>query len=189
MRARAAGRGRAEGGGGVWSSVLAGRWGDAARPLRPAVRSGTATGVQGCGRLHRPVDGVIGVVWLPVPRCVTAAWTRRAVCAALGRHRTPDFPGAPMIRWTGFVIAHRKRIVAAWLVLFVLGGYGAANPGGLLSNRFRVPGLGPREGPEPHQGPRGRPLRRFVHARRARRRLARRPRGRRRRGDPRRALR
>jgi len=45
-----------------------------------------------------------------------------------------------MIRWTGFVIAHRKRIVAAWLVLFVLGGVAAANLGGLLSNRFSVPG-------------------------------------------------
>src|SRR6185369_8497910 len=49
-------------------------------------------------------------------------------------------PGAPMIRWTGFVIAHRKRIVAAWLVLFVLGAVAAANLGGLLSNRFSVPG-------------------------------------------------
>src|SRR4051812_5421403 len=45
-----------------------------------------------------------------------------------------------MIRWTGFVIAHRKRIVAAWIVLFLLGGYAAANVGDLLSNRFSVPG-------------------------------------------------
>src|SRR4051794_5751780 len=45
-----------------------------------------------------------------------------------------------MIRWTGFVIAHRKRIVACWLLLFALGGWAAANLGGLLSNRFRVPG-------------------------------------------------
>ena len=45
-----------------------------------------------------------------------------------------------MIRLTGFVIAHRKRIVACWLVLFALGGYAAANLGGLLSNRFSVPG-------------------------------------------------
>src|SRR4051794_30284706 len=45
-----------------------------------------------------------------------------------------------MIRWTGFVIAHRRRIVAVWLVLFALGGYAAANLGGLLSNRFSVPG-------------------------------------------------
>jgi RND superfamily putative drug exporter len=45
-----------------------------------------------------------------------------------------------MIRWTGFVIAHRRQILAGWLVLFALGGYGAAHLGGLLSNRFSVPG-------------------------------------------------
>jgi uncharacterized membrane protein YdfJ with MMPL/SSD domain len=45
-----------------------------------------------------------------------------------------------MIRWTGFVIAHRKRILAVWMLLFVLGGIGAANLGGLLTNRFSVPG-------------------------------------------------
>src|SRR3954453_19556998 len=46
----------------------------------------------------------------------------------------------PMIRWTGFVIAHRKRIVACWVVLFVLGGWAAANLGGLPSTRFSVQG-------------------------------------------------
>src|SRR3954467_768961 len=45
-----------------------------------------------------------------------------------------------MIGWPRFVIAHRKRIVAAWLVLFALGGYAAGHLGGLLSNRFSVPG-------------------------------------------------
>ncbi len=45
-----------------------------------------------------------------------------------------------MPRWTDFVIAHRWRIVAVWIVLFVLGGFAAANLGGLLSNRFSVPG-------------------------------------------------
>ena len=45
-----------------------------------------------------------------------------------------------MRAWTGWVIAHRGRIVAVWLVLFVVGGLGAANLGGLLSNRFSVPG-------------------------------------------------
>ena len=45
-----------------------------------------------------------------------------------------------MTRWTDFVVAHRVRILALWLVLFVLGGLGAANLGGLLSNRFSVPG-------------------------------------------------
>jgi RND superfamily putative drug exporter len=45
-----------------------------------------------------------------------------------------------MARWTDFVVAHRGRIIALWLVLFVLGGVAAANLGGLLSNRFSVPG-------------------------------------------------
>jgi RND superfamily putative drug exporter len=45
-----------------------------------------------------------------------------------------------MTRWTSFVIAHRKRILLAWLVLFLLGGFAAANLGGLLTNRFSVPG-------------------------------------------------
>jgi hypothetical protein len=45
-----------------------------------------------------------------------------------------------MARWTDFVIAHRGRIIALWLVVFVLGGVAAANLGGLLSNRFSVPG-------------------------------------------------
>jgi RND superfamily putative drug exporter len=45
-----------------------------------------------------------------------------------------------MNRWVDTVIAHRKRILAAWVVLFLLGGAAAANLGGLLSNRFSVPG-------------------------------------------------
>src|SRR3954465_3426351 len=52
----------------------------------------------------------------------------------------PHSGGSSMIRWPGFVIAHRRRIVAVWLVLFVLGGIAAANVGDLLSNRFSVPG-------------------------------------------------
>ncbi len=45
-----------------------------------------------------------------------------------------------MEAWTRRVIRHRKKVIAAWLVLLVLGGYGAANVGKLLSNRFSVPG-------------------------------------------------
>jgi putative drug exporter of the RND superfamily len=45
-----------------------------------------------------------------------------------------------MARWTDFVIAHRGRIIATWFVVFLLGGFAAANLGGLLSNRFSVPG-------------------------------------------------
>ena len=37
-----------------------------------------------------------------------------------------------MARWVDTVIAHRKRILAAWVVLFLLGGAAAANLGGLL---------------------------------------------------------
>jgi RND superfamily putative drug exporter len=42
--------------------------------------------------------------------------------------------------WTRRVIRHRRIILAAWVVLFVFGAYGAANLGKLLSNRFSVPG-------------------------------------------------
>ncbi len=45
-----------------------------------------------------------------------------------------------MDAWTRRIIHHRKKVLAAWLVLFVIGGYGAANVGKLLSNRFSVPG-------------------------------------------------
>ena len=45
-----------------------------------------------------------------------------------------------MERWTRAVIANRKKVLAAWLVLFVLGGYGASHLGDLLTNRFSVPG-------------------------------------------------
>jgi trehalose monomycolate/heme transporter len=43
-------------------------------------------------------------------------------------------------RWTRAVIGNRKKVIACWLVLFFLGGYGASHLGDLLSNRFRVPG-------------------------------------------------
>jgi RND superfamily putative drug exporter len=45
-----------------------------------------------------------------------------------------------MIAWTRFVIRHRRAVLGGWLVVFVLGVAGAANLGGLLSNRFSVPG-------------------------------------------------
>jgi uncharacterized membrane protein YdfJ with MMPL/SSD domain len=53
-----------------------------------------------------------------------------------------------MIRWTTFVIAHRKRILVAWLALFLLGGFAASNLGGLLTNRFSVPGAEAERGLE-----------------------------------------
>ncbi|MGZ8634917.1 MAG: hypothetical protein ACXWZZ_13835 [Solirubrobacteraceae bacterium] len=45
-----------------------------------------------------------------------------------------------MARWTRSVIGHRKAIIAAWIALFLVAGAAAANLGGLLSNRFSVPG-------------------------------------------------
>ncbi|MGB7587322.1 MAG: MMPL family transporter [Solirubrobacterales bacterium] len=45
-----------------------------------------------------------------------------------------------MERWTRTVIANRKKVLLTWLVLFVLGGYGASHLGELLTNRFSVPG-------------------------------------------------
>jgi uncharacterized membrane protein YdfJ with MMPL/SSD domain len=53
-----------------------------------------------------------------------------------------------MIRWTSYVIAHRRRVLAVWLVLFALGGFAAANLGGLLTNRFSVPGADSERGLE-----------------------------------------
>jgi len=45
-----------------------------------------------------------------------------------------------MRRWTRFVIRNRRRVLLAWALVFVFGVAGAANLGGLLSNRFSVPG-------------------------------------------------
>src|SRR5436305_12947503 len=45
-----------------------------------------------------------------------------------------------MRRWTERVIRHRKKIIAAWVALFVLGGAATASLGSLLTNRFSVPG-------------------------------------------------
>jgi uncharacterized membrane protein YdfJ with MMPL/SSD domain len=41
---------------------------------------------------------------------------------------------------TEFVVRHRRLVLLAWLVLFVLGAAAASNVGSLLSNRFSVPG-------------------------------------------------
>jgi uncharacterized membrane protein YdfJ with MMPL/SSD domain len=43
-------------------------------------------------------------------------------------------------RWTRLVVRNRKKVLVGWLVLFVVGGFGAANVGKLLTNRFSVPG-------------------------------------------------
>ena len=51
-----------------------------------------------------------------------------------------------MVRWTRFVVAHRKLLLAVWLVLFVLGAYATSNLGKLLTNRFSVPGSDAEKG-------------------------------------------
>src|SRR3954469_16444905 len=45
-----------------------------------------------------------------------------------------------MARWTDLVIARRWLIIGIWAVLFALGIVAVMNLGGLLSNRFSVPG-------------------------------------------------
>ncbi|HEU0316963.1 MAG TPA: hypothetical protein VFR49_06515, partial [Solirubrobacteraceae bacterium] len=45
-----------------------------------------------------------------------------------------------MEQWTRRIIGNRRRVIAGWLVLLVVGGLAASNLGGLLSNRFSVPG-------------------------------------------------
>src|SRR4051812_42664296 len=47
---------------------------------------------------------------------------------------------SPMIGWTRFIVRNRKKVIAAWLVAFVLGGAAASSLGDLLTNRFSVPG-------------------------------------------------
>jgi putative drug exporter of the RND superfamily len=45
-----------------------------------------------------------------------------------------------MAAWSRRVVAHRKKILALWVVLFALGGYATSHLGDLLTNRFSVPG-------------------------------------------------
>ncbi|MDQ3851052.1 MAG: MMPL family transporter, partial [Actinomycetota bacterium] len=48
--------------------------------------------------------------------------------------------------WTRGIIRHRWPILGVWIVLLFVGGYGAANLGSLLSNRFSVPGAEAEKG-------------------------------------------
>jgi putative drug exporter of the RND superfamily len=45
-----------------------------------------------------------------------------------------------IVRWTRFVVAHRRGVLAGWLVLLVLGGWATSDLSRLLTNRFSVPG-------------------------------------------------
>src|SRR3954453_7194388 len=51
-----------------------------------------------------------------------------------------------MIGWTRFVIRHRKKLIAVWVVALVLGAAAASHLGDLLSNRFSVPGSDAEQG-------------------------------------------
>ena len=45
-----------------------------------------------------------------------------------------------MIRWTRVIVANRRKVLAGWLVLFLLGGWATSGLSKLLTNRFSVPG-------------------------------------------------
>ena len=50
--------------------------------------------------------------------------------------------------WTRTVIRHRRAVLVLWIVLALVGVYGAINVGSLLSNRFSVPGSDSENGLE-----------------------------------------
>jgi uncharacterized membrane protein YdfJ with MMPL/SSD domain len=43
-------------------------------------------------------------------------------------------------RWTHFVLRHRKSILAAWILVFLIGGFASSKLSAILSNTFSVPG-------------------------------------------------
>ncbi len=45
-----------------------------------------------------------------------------------------------MAAWTRWIARHRRLVISAWIVAFVVGGAAASNVSSLLSNRFSVPG-------------------------------------------------
>src|SRR3954471_14702966 len=51
-----------------------------------------------------------------------------------------------MVRWTRWVIAHRKRLLLAWVVVVVLAGAASAGLADLLTNRFSIPGAESEKG-------------------------------------------
>src|SRR6476646_522785 len=53
-----------------------------------------------------------------------------------------------MLGWTRFIVSHRRVVLASWCVLLVLGVWGTANVGKLLTNRFSVPGSDAERGLE-----------------------------------------
>ncbi len=55
-------------------------------------------------------------------------------------------PSGGIVRWTRLVVAHRRAVLAGWLVLIVLGGWATSDVGRLLTNRFSVPGSDAEKG-------------------------------------------
>ncbi len=51
-----------------------------------------------------------------------------------------------MVRWTQWIIEHRKRVIAAWIVIVIAAGTASAGLGDLLTNRFSVPGSESEQG-------------------------------------------
>src|SRR5215211_6495652 len=51
-----------------------------------------------------------------------------------------------MLALTNWIIAHRKRVILAWVVVVVLAGAASAGLGDLLTNRFSVPGSEAEQG-------------------------------------------
>ena len=51
-----------------------------------------------------------------------------------------------MVRWTRYVIGHRKRVLLAWLLIVIAAGTASAGLGDLLSNRFSLPGAEAEKG-------------------------------------------
>src|ERR687887_642368 len=51
-----------------------------------------------------------------------------------------------MTAWTNWIIAHRKRVIAVWVVIVIAGAWGVSGLGSLLTNRFSVPGSEAEQG-------------------------------------------
>src|SRR5213078_1842462 len=51
-----------------------------------------------------------------------------------------------MVRWTRFVVSHRRLVLATWLVVLLLGAWATSDVGRLLTNRFSVPGSDAEKG-------------------------------------------
>jgi RND superfamily putative drug exporter len=51
-----------------------------------------------------------------------------------------------MVRWTRWVIAHRKRLLVAWIGIVIVAGTASAGLADLLTNRFSIPGAEAEKG-------------------------------------------